>query len=71
MKQGAERVTTLVRELAVSGIAAAGSDRVDQVRQLGEALRENRLRRLSARTLELSRMIEIATARRGQVDAVA
>lgn len=71
MKQGVERVTTLVRELAVAGIAAAGSDRVDQVRQLGEALRENRLRRLSARTLELSSMIDTAIERRGQVDAVA
>jgi HEAT repeat protein len=71
MKQGVERVTTLVRELAVAGIAAAGSDRVDQIRQLGEALRENRLRRLSARTLELAGMTAAAIDRRRPVDAVA
>jgi HEAT repeat protein len=71
MAHGVERVATLVRELAVTGIAAAGLDRVEQVRQLGEGLRENRLRRLSARTLELSQMLEAAVSRRGHVDAVA
>jgi hypothetical protein len=71
MKHGVERVSTLVRELAVAGIAAAGLDRVEQVRQLGEGLRENRLRRLSARTLELSNMLDAATSRRGRLDAVA
>lgn len=69
MKHGVERVLTLVRELAVAGIAAAGADRVDQVRQLAEGLRENRLRRLSARTLELSAIIGRATTQRGYVDA--
>ena len=71
MKHGVERVLTLVRELAVAGIAVAGLDRVEQVRQLGESLRENRLRRLSARTLELSAIIRGATTTRGHVDAVA
>jgi hypothetical protein len=71
MKHGVERVATLVRELAVAGIAAAGMDRVEQVRQLGEGLRENRLRRLSARTLELSNMLEASTIRRGRLDSVA
>ena len=71
MSQGVERVTTLVRELAVAGVAAAGVDRVEQVRQLGEALRENRLRRLSARTLELAQMLDGAISRRVQMDTVA
>jgi HEAT repeats len=71
MSHGVERVATLVRELAVAGIAAAGLDRVEQVRQLGEGLRENRLRRLSARTLELAAMLEVAVSRRGHLDAVA
>jgi hypothetical protein len=71
MKQGVDRVATLVRELAVAGIASTGADRVEQVRQLAEGLRENRLRRLSARTLELAQLLEAATASRGHVDAVA
>src|SRR5215471_10345832 len=71
MAHGVERVATLVRELSVAGIAAAGVDRAEQVRQLGEGLRENRLRRLSARTLELAGMLDTAIARRGHVDAVA
>lgn len=71
MSHGVERIATLVRELAVAGIAAAGLDRVEQVRQLGEGLRENRLRRLSAKTLELAAMLEAAIAKRGHVDAVA
>ena len=71
MAHGVERVATLVRELAVAGIAAAGIDRAEQVRQLGESLRENRLRRLSARTLELASMLDSAIGRRGHVDAVA
>ena len=54
MAHGVERVATLVRELAVDWRRGGGSDRVEQVRPLGEGLRENRLRRLSARTLELS-----------------
>jgi len=71
MRHGVERVTTLVRELAVAGVAAVGRDRVDQVRHLGEGLRENRLRRLSARTLDLAGLLEAGMARRGQIDAVA
>jgi len=71
MAHGVERVATLVRELAVAGIAAAGLDRAEQVRQLGESLRENRLRRLSARTLELASMLDSAIGKRGHVDAVA
>jgi hypothetical protein len=71
MKQGVERVGTLVRELAVSGVAAIGRDRVEQVRALGESLRENRLRRLSARTLDLAALLEAGVSRRGQVDAAA
>jgi hypothetical protein len=70
MKQGVERVATLVRELAVAGVATVGLDRVEQVRQLGESLRENRLRRLAARTLDLADRLEAGVRRRERLDAV-
>jgi HEAT repeat protein len=71
MQHGVQRVTTLVRELAVSGVATVGHDRIEQVRQLAEGLRANRLRRLSARTLDMADLLEKGSARRGQVDALA
>ena len=58
MGSGVEQVVTLVGELAASGIAAVGGDRAAQIRALGEVLRENRLRRLSARVLELAGLLE-------------
>jgi hypothetical protein len=57
MRAGVEQVATLVRELGVAGVAALAADRADQVRALAENLRENRLRRLSARTLELADLL--------------
>ena len=63
MARGVEQVTTLVRELAVAGVAALAADRAEQVRGLGAALREARLRRLSARTLELADHLARAAAR--------
>lgn len=57
MKSGVEQVGTLVRELAVAGVAAVGADRIEQMEKLAEALRENRLRRLSARTLDLAALL--------------
>jgi hypothetical protein len=65
MRGGVEQVSTLVRELAVSGVAAMAADRAEQVRALGEGLREAKLRRLSARSLNLARMLGVA-ARRGE-----
>ncbi len=57
MKTGVEQVGTLVRELGVAGVASLPADRVDQIQSLGQTLRENKLRRLSARTLELARIL--------------
>jgi HEAT repeat protein len=69
MGRGVERVSTLVRELAVSGVAALAGDRVEQVHALGAALRESKLRRLSARTIELSSHLERAAARADEFSA--
>ncbi|WP_437588629.1 HEAT repeat domain-containing protein [Sorangium sp. So ce1000] len=57
MKSGVEQVGTLVRELGVAGVATIGDDRIEQMEKLAEALRENRLRRLSARTLDLAALL--------------
>ncbi|WP_437732790.1 HEAT repeat domain-containing protein [Sorangium sp. So ce1335] len=85
MKSGVEQVGTLVRELAVAGVATIGADRIEQMEKLAEGLRENRLRRLSARTLDLAALLRgpaagagsaagagpAAGARRGALPAVA
>ncbi|MBS2013324.1 MAG: HEAT repeat domain-containing protein [Deltaproteobacteria bacterium] len=63
MARGVEQVLTLVRELAVAGVASMAADRVEQVHALGEALREQKLRRVSARTLELARSLRDAGTR--------
>ncbi|HET8774295.1 MAG TPA: HEAT repeat domain-containing protein, partial [Thermoanaerobaculia bacterium] len=71
MGHGVGQVSTLVRELAVAGVASLAADRVDQVRALGTALRESRLRRLSARTLELADHLARAASRTHAFDASA
>lgn len=58
MRDGVERVATLVRELGTSGVASLGAERVPQMRTLSENLRENKLRRLSARVLELADLLD-------------
>lgn len=65
MRQGVERVGTLVRELGLAGTAALGAERIEQIRALGQSLREHKLRRLSARILDL-----VGVLQRGQVGAV-
>jgi hypothetical protein len=60
MKQGVERVATLVRELGLAGVASMSDERVAQIRALGESLREHKLRRLSARTVELADLLDAA-----------
>jgi HEAT repeat protein len=70
-KEGVTQVATLVRELGVAGVAAIGEDRAPQVRTLGESLREYKLIRLSAKTLDLANMLEAAVAKRGSLPAVA
>ncbi|HEY7375040.1 MAG TPA: HEAT repeat domain-containing protein [Polyangia bacterium] len=71
MARGIEQVGTLVRELGVSGVASLAADRVDQVRALGETLREAKLRRVSARTIELSGHLAKAAARSDGFDPAA
>ena len=60
MGKGVEQVSTLVRELAVAGVAAMADDRAAQVRALGENLREHKLRRLSGKTVALADMLDRA-----------
>lgn len=54
MRHGVEQTLTLVRELALSGITTMSQERIAQVRALAETLRAERLRRMSARLLELA-----------------
>ena len=44
----------------VAGAAAMGDDRAPQIKTLGENLRDYKLRRLSAKTLDLVLMLEAA-----------
>src|SRR5690606_10722243 len=57
MQGGVDQVGALVRELGAAGVASLSSDRLEQLSALGESLRANRLRRLSARCLDLVRML--------------
>jgi hypothetical protein len=71
MKQGVEQVATLVRDLAVAGVATIGEDRAPQVQALGENLRQYKLRRLSAKTLDLVKLLASAAKARGTLPAIA
>jgi hypothetical protein len=54
MRTGAERVSTLVRELAITGVGTITGERLAQLEELSQNLRQLQLRRLSARTLDLA-----------------
>jgi hypothetical protein len=69
MKGGVEQVATLVRELALSGVATLSTERAAQVRALGETLREARLRRLSARVIDMASRVAHATTAHASFDA--
>ena len=69
MARGIEQVATLVRELAVVGVASLADDRAGQVRALGENLREHKLRRLSGKTIALAELL--GEARGDQFDELA
>jgi HEAT repeat protein len=71
MRQGVEQIATLVRDLGVAGVAAMGDDRAPMVQTLGENLREYKLRRLSAKTLDLAKLLAAGAARRGSLPALA
>jgi hypothetical protein len=60
MRQGVEQTLTLVRELALSGITTMSAERIAQVRALAETLRAERLRRMSARLMELAGLLATA-----------
>lgn len=62
MKGGVEQVITLVRELGTAGVAVVGQDRVEQIRALGESMKENRLHRLAADIIDLASLIMPAPA---------
>ncbi len=71
MAGGVEQAATLVKELALSGIASLGGDRAEQIAALATALREARLRRLSARVLSLSEGVAEASSGADTFDATA
>lgn len=54
LRKGVEQAGLFVRELASTGVASISSGRLEQIRVLAEQLRANRLRRLSAKMLELA-----------------
>lgn len=66
MKTGCERVSTLVRELAVTGVGTISSDRLVQLDDLAANLRQLRLRRLAGRTVSLAQQLR----RKGPLDPV-
>jgi HEAT repeat protein len=63
MADGIELTDTLVRELGVVGVASLSGERVAELARAGEMLREHRLRRLSARCLDLGAMLDAAPSR--------
>ncbi len=69
MAHGTEQMETLVRELGVTGVASADAQRAAGVRVLGESLREYKLRRLSARALDLADLLDKAVTRKGAPEA--
>jgi HEAT repeat protein len=70
MKQGVAQVVALVRELGVAGVASMGGDRAPVVQALGESLRDYKLRRLSAKTLDLVELLAVEAQRRGSLPAL-
>jgi HEAT repeat protein len=57
MRTGAEHVSTLVRELAVTGVGTIAAERIGQLEELAANLRQLQLRRLSTHTLDLARLL--------------
>lgn len=69
MRQGVEQTLALVRELALSGLSTVSRERVAQIRALAETLRAERLRRMSARLLELAQILDLAVLDYGLLDS--
>ena len=73
-RDGIQQIGTLVRELGVAGVGGGGADAADQlesIQRIGEALRENKLRRLGARTLDLAVMLRASIAQKAPLPAAA
>jgi hypothetical protein len=58
MRTGTERVSTLVRELAITGVGTITAERIGQLEELSANLGQLQLRRLSLRTLELAQLLK-------------
>lgn len=58
MSTGTERVSTLVRELAITGVGTITAERIAQLEELSANLGQLQLRRLSLRTLELAQHLK-------------
>ncbi len=69
-REGIQQIGTLVRELGVAGVGGGG-DQVESIQRIGEALRENKLRRLGARTLDLAVMLQASAAQKAPLSATA
>lgn len=65
LKKGVTQAETLLHELFQTGVSTIADDRAAQVAELATQLREAGLRRLSARTLELSALLARAAERDG------
>ena len=68
MQQGVEQTLALVRELALAGISTIDAARVEQIRALAETLRTEKLRRMSARMLELAQILDVAVVDYARLD---
>jgi hypothetical protein len=70
-REGVQQIGTLVRELGVAGLGGGGGDQLESIQRIGEALRENKLRRLGARTLDLAVLLRAAAAQKAPLVATA
>ncbi|MFO0757974.1 MAG: HEAT repeat domain-containing protein [Byssovorax sp.] len=71
MKQGVKQIATLVRELGVAGVSSGAEGWAAQIKRVGEALRDFKLRRLGAKTLDLAALLERAALSKSGVPAAA
>ena len=73
-REGIQQIGTLVRELGVAGVGGGGAnagDQLESIQRIGEALRENKLRRLGARTLDLAVLLKATAAQKAPLPAAA
>lgn len=70
-RDGIQQIGTLVRELGVAGVSTGAGAELESIQRIGEALRENKLRRLGARTLDLAALLKGSAARKVPVPATA